>query len=69
MLDTLSPVIPPAPAVHAKELLRRLTDKPITTESLADLRFEFNQRSESPEAIEGRAAFREKRKPNWFRPA
>jgi methylglutaconyl-CoA hydratase len=56
----------PNAAVHAKELLRRLTDKPITTEVLADLQFEFNQRSESPEALEGRAAFREKRKPKWY---
>jgi methylglutaconyl-CoA hydratase len=56
----------PNAAVHAKELLRRLTDKPITTELLAELQFEFNQRSESPEALEGRAAFREKREPKWY---
>lgn len=56
----------PNAAVHAKELLRRLTDKPVTTELLADLQFEFNQRVESPEAVEGRASFREKRKPKWY---
>jgi methylglutaconyl-CoA hydratase len=56
----------PNAAVHAKELLRRLTDKPITTESLAELQLEFNQRLESPEAVEGRASFREKRKPKWY---
>jgi methylglutaconyl-CoA hydratase len=55
----------PNAAVQAKELLHRLTDVPITKELLAELQFEFNQRLEAPEAVEGRAAFREKRKPKW----
>jgi methylglutaconyl-CoA hydratase len=59
----------PNAAVHAKELLRRLTDVPISQELLAELQVEFDQRFHSPEAEEGRASFREKRKPNWFRPA
>jgi methylglutaconyl-CoA hydratase len=59
----------PDAAAHAKQLLRRLTNVPISQELLAELQGEFDQRLESPEAIEGRASFREKRKPNWFPPA
>ena len=56
----------PNAAVHAKELLYELAGKPITKELLADLQFEFNQRFEAPEAVEGRASFREKRNPKWY---
>jgi methylglutaconyl-CoA hydratase len=56
----------PNAQAHAKELLRRLTNAPISQELLAELQREFDQRLESPEAIEGRASFREKRKPGWF---
>jgi methylglutaconyl-CoA hydratase len=59
----------PNAAAHAKGLLRRLTHVPISQELLAELQVEFDQRFHSPEAEEGRASFREKRKPNWFRPA
>jgi methylglutaconyl-CoA hydratase len=59
----------PNAAAHAKGLLRRLTHVPISRELLAELQGEFDQRFHSPEAEEGRASFREKRKPNWFRPA
>ena len=59
----------PDAAAHAKQLLRRLTNAPITTELLAELQEEFDQRLNSPEAVEGRASFREKRKPKWFPPA
>ena len=59
----------PEAATHAKQLLRRLTQVPISTELLAELQGEFDQRLTSPEAAEGRASFREKRKPNWFPPA
>jgi methylglutaconyl-CoA hydratase len=56
----------PNAQAHAKQLLRRLTNAPISQELLAELQREFDQRLESPEAIEGRASFREKRKPGWF---
>ncbi len=56
----------PNATVHAKELLRRLTGVPISTELLAELQSEFDQRFRSSEAIEGRATFREKRKPSWL---
>jgi len=55
----------PNAAVHAKDLLRRLSDVPISTELMAELQSEFDQRFQSPEAVEGRASFREKRKPRW----
>jgi methylglutaconyl-CoA hydratase len=56
----------PNALVHAKELLRRLTQTPVSPQLLADLQREFDQRFHSPEADEGRASFREKRKPKWF---
>jgi methylglutaconyl-CoA hydratase len=59
----------PDAAAHAKHLLRRLTNAPISQELLAELQDEFDQRLNSPEATEGRASFREKRKPKWFPPA
>ncbi len=46
-----------------------LTHAPISQELLAELQDEFDQRLNSPEAAEGRASFREKRKPKWFPPA
>jgi methylglutaconyl-CoA hydratase len=55
----------PNAVVHAKELLRRIANCPISTELLAKLQSEFDQRVHSPEAVEGRASFREKRKPKW----
>ncbi|HKA78674.1 MAG TPA: enoyl-CoA hydratase-related protein [Xanthobacteraceae bacterium] len=58
----------PNALAHAKQLLRRLTQVPISKELLAELQGEFDQRLESAEATEGRAAFREKRKPSWFPP-
>jgi methylglutaconyl-CoA hydratase len=51
---------------HAKALLRRLTHVPISQELLAELQGEFDARFNSPEAVEGRLSFREKRKPKWF---
>jgi methylglutaconyl-CoA hydratase len=59
----------PGAAAHAKQLLRRLTQVPISTELLTELQHEFDQRLNSSEAVEGRASFREKRKPRWFPPA
>lgn len=59
----------PAAAAHAKGLLRRLAQATITEELLAELQADFDQRFHSPEAVEGRASFREKRKPAWYPPA
>jgi methylglutaconyl-CoA hydratase len=56
----------PNAVAHAKALLRRLTHVPVSQELLAELQVEFDQRFQSPEAVEGRLSFREKRKPNWF---
>ena len=56
----------PNAIAQAKALLRRLTHVPISPELLNELQGDFDQRFHSPEATEGRAAFREKRKPNWY---
>jgi len=56
----------PNAQAHAKRLLRRLTNAPISHDLLAELQREFDQRLETPEAAEGRASFREKRKPGWL---
>jgi methylglutaconyl-CoA hydratase len=55
----------PNALAHAKALLRRLTHVPISPELLSELQRDFDQRFHSAEATEGRAAFREKRKPKW----
>ena len=57
----------PNAVAQAKHLLRRLTHAPISSELLAELQSEFDARFNSPEAAEGRASFREKRKPTWYR--
>jgi methylglutaconyl-CoA hydratase len=56
----------PNAVAHAKGLLRRFTHTPILPELLVELQSEFDARFNSPEAVEGRASFREKRKPKWF---
>ena len=58
----------PNAAAHAKSLLRRLAQVPISQELLTELQTEFDQHFSSPEATEGRASFREKRKPSWYPP-
>ena len=55
----------PGAAATAKRVLRREAYGPITDELLADLQREFRVGADSEEAREGRAAFREKRKPSW----
>jgi methylglutaconyl-CoA hydratase len=57
----------PNAATHAKALLRRLEGRSISTELLFELQADFDQRFNSDEANEGRASFREKRKPAWYR--
>jgi methylglutaconyl-CoA hydratase len=49
----------------ATGLLRRLAQTPVSKELLAELQREFDARRHSPEALEGVASFREKRKPRW----
>jgi methylglutaconyl-CoA hydratase len=56
----------PSAVAHAKALLRRLGHMSISRELLAELQGEFDRHFHSPEATEGRASFREKRKPRWF---
>jgi methylglutaconyl-CoA hydratase len=54
----------PNAAASAKQALRRLGNAP-TLELLAELQAEFQAGFDSAEAQEGRASFREKRKPSW----
>ncbi len=55
----------PLAASMAKREIRARSGEVITDELLAELQAAFRRSSESSEAQEGRAAFREKRKPNW----
>jgi methylglutaconyl-CoA hydratase len=64
LLDELLLAGPNAVAT-AKGLLRRLAQTPVSKELLAELQREFDARRHSPEALEGVASFREKRKPRW----
>jgi len=54
----------PDAAASAKQALRRLGNAP-TPELLAELQADFRAGFNSAEAQEGRASFREKRKPSW----
>ena len=67
LLDELLLAGPNAVTV-AKGLLRRLGQPPVSKELLVELQREFDQRRHSPEAVEGIASFREKRKPRWAAP-
>jgi enoyl-CoA hydratase/carnithine racemase len=58
----------PNAAAQAKRLLLRFSHTPPSPALLAELQREFEVGFRSPEAAEGRAAFREKRKPRWVRP-
>jgi methylglutaconyl-CoA hydratase len=58
----------PNAAAQAKRLLLRFTQTPPSPELLAELQREFDVGFRSLEAAEGRAAFREKRKPRWVPP-
>ena len=55
----------PNAAAAAKRVLRQQAGSAITDQLLAELQAEFRTGADSEEAREGRAAFREKRKPNW----
>ncbi len=63
MLDEMLRAAPGA-AASAKRALRTL-GQGATMELLRDLQVEFQEGFESAEAREGRASFREKRKPAW----
>jgi methylglutaconyl-CoA hydratase len=56
----------PRAVAQAKRILLRLAHPPPSPEFLAGLQAEFERGFHSPEADEGRASFREKRKPSWF---
>jgi methylglutaconyl-CoA hydratase len=58
----------PNAVAQAKRLLLRFAYPPPSPELLAGLQREFEQGFHSAEADEGRASFREKRKPRWFVP-
>jgi methylglutaconyl-CoA hydratase len=58
----------PNALAQAKRLFLRFAPAPPSLELLAELQREFEQGFNSPEAAEGRASFREKRKPRWFAP-
>jgi methylglutaconyl-CoA hydratase len=58
----------PNAVAQAKALLRQLGHNSIPRELLAELQGEFDRHFHSAEAAEGRASFREKRKPRWFPP-
>ena len=55
----------PRAAARAKAMTRRLKDAAVTPELIAELQDGFRSAQSSEEAQEGRAAFREKRKPRW----
>ncbi len=55
----------PSAAAAAKRVLRQQSEGAITDALLAELQAEFRLGADSAEAREGRAAFREKRKPAW----
>jgi methylglutaconyl-CoA hydratase len=55
----------PTAAANAKRVLRRQSGGAVTDALIAELQSEFKQGADSAEANEGRAAFREKRKPTW----
>jgi len=56
----------PGALAELKAAIERVDGLPITRELLADLHAGFDRARESGEATEGRAAYREKRKPNWY---
>ena len=58
----------PNAAATAKGLVRQLGQAPVSKDLLAELQRDFDARRHSPEAVEGVASFREKRKPRWAAP-
>ncbi len=58
----------PDAAARAKHLVRRQAPAALSLDELRDLQRAFETMAESDEAAEGRAAFRDKRKPSWYPP-
>jgi len=58
----------PGAAARSKQLLRQQTPPGLSADELRELQAAFDAMASSGEAAEGRAAFKEKRKPNWYRP-
>ncbi len=56
----------PGAIAQAKRLLRELAGTPVSASLLDNLQREFDVLFTSPEAAEGRASFRDKRKPSWY---
>jgi methylglutaconyl-CoA hydratase len=67
LIDALLLAAPNA-AAKAKHLLRRHAPPALTPEELRELQRAFEATADSAEAGEGRAAFKEKRKPRWYPP-
>ena len=58
----------PAAAANAKRLLQKLAPAALSAEELREMQAAFEAMAKSDEAAEGRAAFKEKRKPRWYPP-
>lgn len=56
----------PGAAAAAKRVLQKQAPAALSAEELGDLLAAFDKMAASDEAVEGRAAFKEKRKPNWY---
>jgi methylglutaconyl-CoA hydratase len=58
----------PNAAATAKSLLRRHAPPAVSADELRELQRAFEALADSAEAAEGRAAFKDKRKPSWYPP-
>jgi methylglutaconyl-CoA hydratase len=58
----------PAATATAKQLLRRHAPPALAPDELRELQRAFDEMAHSAEAAEGRAAFKDKRKPSWYPP-
>ena len=67
LIDELLLAAPDATAT-AKGLLRRHAPAALSGDELRELQHAFDAMADSPEAAEGRAAFKDKRKPSWYPP-
>ena len=67
LIDALLLAAPHA-AAAAKQLLRRHAPPALSADELRDLQRAHEATAQSEEAAEGRAAFKEKRKPSWYPP-
>jgi methylglutaconyl-CoA hydratase len=67
LIDALLLAAPNA-AATAKQLLRRHAPPALTPDELRELQRAHEAMAQSEEAVEGRAAFKDKRKPSWYPP-